>query len=179
MDPPQQRHRRHGQSRRLAQRTQGQVRQRRANPTQRVIRGQQQPERSPSNETAGRRESITSGPWMPSTSADFGCFVPSDGGGGRSRHEVQDLSLTSITSIIQELQNKLSRPIEAMKTAVARMEEENEKRFKTTSWFLEQMEFRVNCLAISVEAIAGMPTDWDGTAGPAGPTEPARPAGQV
>ncbi|KAH9225169.1 hypothetical protein K456DRAFT_1767076 [Colletotrichum gloeosporioides 23] len=165
MDPPQQRHRRHGQSRRLVQRPQGRVRQRRANPTQRVVRGRQRPKRSPSNETAGRRESITSGPWMPSTSADFGCFGPSEGGDGRSRHEVQDLSLTSITSMIQELQDGLSRPIEAMKTAVAKMEDENEKRFKTTSWLFEQMEFKVNCLAISVEAIAALPTDWDGTAG--------------
>ncbi|KAH9225279.1 hypothetical protein K456DRAFT_1767030 [Colletotrichum gloeosporioides 23] len=167
MDPPQQRHRRHGQAPRLPQRPQGRVRQRKANPTQHMIRGQQQPKRSPSNETAGRRESITSDPWMPSTSADFGCFGPSEGGDGRSRHEVQDLSLTSITSMIQELRDELSRPIEAIKTAVNKMEDENEKRFKTTSWFLEQMEFKVNCLSISIEATAAaaLPTDWDGTAG--------------
>ncbi|KAK2733640.1 hypothetical protein CKAH01_19008 [Colletotrichum kahawae] len=162
MDPPQQRHRRHGQEPRLLERPQGQVRQRRANPTKRVVRGQQRRGGSSSDETAGRRESITSDPRMSSTSADFGCF---DGWDGQSRHETQDLSLTSITSMIQELQDELSRPIEAMKTAVARMEDENEKRFRTTSWFLEQMEFKVNCLAISVEAIAAMPTDWDGTAG--------------
>ncbi|KAI8218719.1 hypothetical protein K4K55_012578 [Colletotrichum sp. SAR 10_96] len=104
---------------------------------------------------------------MPSTSADFGCFVPSDGGNGRSRHEVQDLSLASITSKIQKLGDEFFRRIEAMKTDVGKLEDENKKHFETTSWLLEHMEFKVNCLAISVEATAAaaLPTDWDGTAG--------------
>ncbi|KAK2758438.1 hypothetical protein CKAH01_16827 [Colletotrichum kahawae] len=120
MDPPRRRPRRLGQSQRLLQRPQNQ---------NHAARRQQRRGGSSPDEAAGWRESIASNAQMPSTSADFDRFRSWD---SQSRREVQGLNPTSMMSAVRELQDQLARPIQALETAISKMEDENEKRFKTT-----------------------------------------------
>ncbi|KAF4474265.1 hypothetical protein CGGC5_v016950 [Colletotrichum fructicola Nara gc5] len=99
---------------------------------------------------------------MPSTSADFDSF---GGWDSHSRHEVQDLNLLSIMSLLRELQDDLARSIQEWRTALSEVKDENKTHYKTISWRVEQLESKVDRLLISVGDAAALPIDWDGIAG--------------
>ncbi|KAK2728889.1 hypothetical protein CKAH01_10717 [Colletotrichum kahawae] len=141
-----------------------QTQQRSANHTRHAVRGQQQRGGSSSQEAARRREGTISDTWMPSTSTDFDSF---GGWDSQSRHEVQDLSLLSMTSLLRELQDELARPIQGLKNALSEIEDKNETYTKAISWRLEQLESKVDRFLISVENTTALPIDWDGMAGQA------------